>query len=116
MPALGRVHELSCMTKVRFDAALAVVALLRYEAEKGRYPGDLDELVAAGYLECLPLDPWGAGPLMYRRTGEDFLLYGWGENFTDDGGRPGTDEHGSRDRWWAGDGDWVFWPVVQADN
>ncbi len=106
VPALGRVHELSYMTKVRFDAALAIVALLRYEAEQGRYPESLNELVAAGYLEQPPLDPWSSGPLTYRRTGEDFLLYGWGENFTDDGGRPGVDEHG----------DWVFWPVVQGDN
>ncbi len=116
VPALGRVHELSYMTKVRFDAALAIVSLLRYEAEKGRYPENLDELVAAGYLERLPLDPWSAAPLTYRRTGEDFLLYGWGENFTDDGGRPGTDRHGDLKRWWAGNGDWVFWPVAQGDS
>lgn len=116
VPALGRVHELSYMTKVRFDAALAIVALLRYEAEKGRYPENLDELVTAGYLQCVPVDPWGAGPLTYRRMGEDFLLYGWGENFTDDGGRPGTDRHGDLDRWWAGNGDWVFWPVVPGGN
>lgn len=102
VPALGRVHELSYMTKVRFDAALAIVALLRYEAEKGRYPENLDELIAAGYLERLPLDPWSAAPLTYRRTNGDFLLYGWGD-FTDDGGQPGKGEDGG--------GDAVFWPV-----
>ena len=112
VPALGRVHELSHLTKVRFDAALAIVALLRFQAERGSYPENLAELVAAGYLQRVPNDSWRSGPLTYRRTGADFLLYGWGENFTDDGGQPGKDE----DDYWASDGDWVFWPVARAQS
>lgn len=115
VPALGRVHAFSYATQVRFDAALAIIALLRYEADESRYPENLHELVAAGYLARVPADPWGAGPLTYRRTGEDFLLYGWGENFTDDGGRRGTDEGSSSRPLGTGD-DWVFWPLVQLDN
>ena len=115
VPALGRVYELSCLTKVRFDAALAIVALLRYEAQEGRYPENLHELVGAGYLARVPADPWGPGPLTYRRTGEDFLLYAWGENFTDDGGRRGTDGGSSSKPLGTGD-DWVFWPLVQVDS
>ncbi|MBN2131092.1 MAG: hypothetical protein JW741_16445 [Sedimentisphaerales bacterium] len=112
VPSLGRVHELSYLTKVRFDAALAIVALLRFQAERGSYPENLAELVAAGYLQRVPADSWRGGPLTYRRTGADFLLYGWGENFTDDGGQPGKDE----DDYWASDGDWVFWPVARAQS
>ena len=112
VPSLGRIHELSYLTKVRFDAALAIVALLQFQAERGSYPENLAELVAAGYLQRVPNDSWRSGPLTYRRTGADFLLYGWGENFTDDGGQPGKDE----DDYWASDGDWVFWPVARAQS
>ena len=103
VPAYGRLYQISWMTKVRFDAALAIVALLRYEAQKGEYPEDLNELVTAGYLGRVPMDPWSSGSLTYRRAGGDFLLYAWGD-FSDDGGQPakGEDDDG---------GDAVFWPV-----
>jgi hypothetical protein len=113
IPVLGRVHRFSYQTEVRFDAALTVVALLRYEVEKGGYPENLAELVAAGYLQRPPLDAWSTGPLTYRRTGDDFLLYGWGENFTDDGGRRAADDEGGGRSAWSDDGDWVFWPVAR---
>ena len=102
VPALGRVYQISWMTKVRFDAALTIVALLRYEAQKGEYPEDLEELVTSGYLGRVPMDPWSSGPLTYRRTSGDFLLYAWGD-FSDDGGQPAKGEDD--------DGDAVFWPV-----
>jgi len=45
----------------------------------------------------VPDDPFGAGPLSYRRTADDCLLYSWGEDFADNG-------------------DWVFWPVSREDK
>ena len=91
-------------------ATQTIVAILRYRAERDSYPATLDELVQAGYLDALPDDPFGAGPLSYRRTDDGFLLYSWGENGRDDGGQQGTDHQG-KPRMWSYDGDWVFWPV-----
>jgi hypothetical protein len=66
----------------------------------------LDELVAAGYLAELPMDPYSEWPLVYRRTEGNFMLYSRGADFKDNNGvhspKWGADARG---------GDYVFWPV-----
>lgn len=87
------------------DALLTTLVLLQYRQDKGKFPKDLQELLATDYLSQLPMDPYSDGPLVYKQTGDDFLLYSLGEDFDDDGGKHsnwGQDEHG---------GDYVFWPV-----
>jgi len=91
------------------------VAVLRHAAERGNLPESLDELVQRGYLDALPEDPFGAGPLSYRKTSDGFLLYSWGENLTDDGGVQGL-RQGGKPGLWADNGDWVFWPVTEAET
>ncbi len=86
------------------------MAVHRYQAENGVYPDGLEELVTAGFLARLPNDPFGEGPLTYRRAAEGFLLYSWGQNLIDDGGRRGTGQDG-QPRAWVDNGDDVFWPV-----
>lgn len=93
-------------------ATLTIVAVLRYAGEHNGYPETLDQLVQASYLDSLPADPFGAGPLSYRRTADGFLLYSWGENLTDDGGVQGLGPDGAP-RLWSDDGDWVFWPYPE---
>jgi len=109
-PVYERVVQQVWRVKTGEAATLAVVAILRYKGEKGHYPADLAEVVEAGLLPNVPQDPFGAGALTYRKTADGFLLYSWGENGKDDGGRLGTTSDG-RPRMWANNGDWVFWPV-----
>jgi hypothetical protein len=110
VPALDKVGELSFQTKSSYEAAVTVIALKRWRLEKGAYPDDLTQLINAGYLQKLPLDPYSDKPLVYRKNGDDFLLYSVGRNFTDDSGRWGRKERGGIRRW-AAEGDTVFWPV-----
>lgn len=124
--ALGHRAELLAEAGRQEDALATIRTCYRYgrhvragnkslvEQIRGSYPENLAELVAAGYHERVPVDPWRGGPLTYKRTGVDFLLYGWGEDFTDDGGQRGKDDDGSWQPYWAGNGDWVFWPVARA--
>lgn len=112
-PAHNRLGQLLWRMKTSELATLAIVAVFRYRAEHSEYPATLDQLVEAGYLDNLPNDPFGAGPLSYRRTDDGFLLYSWGDNLRDDGGKPGTGDNGKPRRMWADNGDWVFWPVSQ---
>jgi hypothetical protein len=58
------------------------VALVAYRQKTGRYPERLDQLPAPP-----PPDLFTGKPLVYRRTGDGFLLYSVGMNFKDDGGR-----------------------------
>ncbi len=110
MPAERRVSELAFRARMDYEALVAILAMKRYRLEKGSYPRDLESLVQDGYIKEVPSDVYGAGALVYRSTGDDFILYSLGPNFTDDGGEPGRDEEG-RPKLWGVDGDWVFWPV-----
>jgi hypothetical protein len=105
VPALDNASKSSYLSKSLHEAIISVIALRRWRLEKNAYPDDLTQLVGAGYMEKLPLDPYSDKPLVYRKNSDDFVLYSVGPNFTDDGGKPG------RIRMWDGDGDTVFWPV-----
>ncbi len=108
-PGFRKSTEIAWRVRASRSALLTVLAIKRYEKDKNAYPASLDELVGAGYLKELPLDPYGDGALGYRRVGDDFLLYSFGVDMKDDGGRLGT-KRGKPFKW-SDDGDWVFWPV-----
>lgn len=105
VPAVDLGSTVSFRCQVTRDALVTTLALLRYEDDKGQFPASLSDLVSAGYLKDLPMDPYSDGPLVYRRTADSFILYSLGADFDDDGGTPST--------WGQGDdgGDQVFWPV-----
>jgi hypothetical protein len=104
-PAFTKVLRISYRIQVHTDGLIATIAILRYKADNGECPEDLQHLVATGYLNELPIDVFGGKPLVYKRIGDNFTLYSFAADFDDDGGK-----HDSK---WAenGDGDYVFWPV-----
>jgi hypothetical protein len=57
----------------------------------------------------MPQDIYGDGPLVYRRDGDNFILYSRGINFTDDGGKIIRDRRGRINNL-SKTGDMVFWP------
>jgi len=67
------------------NAMQVALALKAYRAERGAYPDSLDALRGAGWT--LPDDPFSGKPFGYRRLGPGFILYSWGEDLDDDGGR-----------------------------
>jgi hypothetical protein len=96
-------------------ALVTTLAVWRYKKDDGAYPDGLDALIAEGYLGEMPIDPYSGQPFSYRKTADGFLLYSWGENLTDDGGRRSTGRDG-KPRQWAPNGDWVFWPVMRSTD
>ena len=98
---------LSVSSRVTTDTAglITTLALLRYKADRDQFPEKLHVLLSEGYLKELPMDAYSGKPLVYRRTRESFVLYSFGADFDDDGGK--------RSKWGKGDkgGDQVFWPV-----
>lgn len=81
-----RVLHAFYKTRAQTQALLAVLAILRFKSDNGRLPATLDELVSAGYLQSVPMDPYSDGPLVYKPAGDSFKLYSLGEDFSDDGG------------------------------
>jgi len=115
VPAFDRTFEFAFRVKASHQATLTILALARWRAEKGEYPASLDQLTAAGLLKDLPMDPWSDKPLIYRRTGDNFILYSLGPNFEDNGGKPATDSKGRPKKWLDND-DTVFWPLLELQS
>jgi hypothetical protein len=113
-PAHDRIVNICWRVKTHRIAVLTMLALARFEKDKGRYPENLASLVELGYLKEIPLDPYSEGPLVYKKTDGSFILYSLGENLSDDGGRVARREDG-RIKQWASEGDWVFWPVPESE-
>ncbi len=113
IPSMEEVSTLSYQGRALHEATLTILAVQRYRIDKGRYPASLEETVSAGYLQQVPADPYGSGPLVYRTTDNGFTLYSVAGNFTDDGGIAIPNdgwEPGGRDT----GGDHVFWPYRAA--
>lgn len=109
-PSSYRNSEIAYWNKMMHEATLTILALEQWRLEKNDYPASLCELVSAGYLTELPMDPWSDKPLSYKKTDEDFILYSFGANFIDDGGKPGRDKHGQI-HMWVENGDIILWPL-----
>ena len=63
-----------------------VFALAAYRAEHGEFPAELSK-TCPKYVPSLPEDPFGTGPIRYKREPGGYVLYSVGPNGKDDGGR-----------------------------
>ncbi|MHC4693423.1 MAG: hypothetical protein ACYS67_11840 [Planctomycetota bacterium] len=111
VPTLSRACEYAYRGRALHEATLTVLALKRRQLEKGQYPMNLSELVTAGYIEQVPMDPYSDKALVYKKTGDSFVMYSLGPDFDDDGGV--ENPKGSQRRSQEGPGDLVFWPVPE---
>ena len=107
-PGIERLVSIAGRARVERDATIAILAILRYKHDKTKLPDTLLELVDAGYLKGIPEDSFYNGPLIYRCTDDDFILYSFGADFDDDGGTPSKWGYGEKG------GDQVFWPVQES--
>ncbi|HEX5397689.1 MAG TPA: hypothetical protein VFY06_01395 [Verrucomicrobiae bacterium] len=86
LPALGPFAKRAAYTQASVDLARTAIALERYRLAHGDYPESLDAL-APEFIEKVPHDVIGGGPLHYRLTSDgQFVLYSIGWNENDDGG------------------------------
>jgi len=88
LPVLSRAQ--SSRDRAIANLKLVQIALLlkAYRAEHGGYPSSLQQL---GGIKGRPppTDPFSGKPFVYSRDGAGFLVYSWGPNLKDDGGKPG---------------------------
>jgi hypothetical protein len=111
---MDSITELIYKRKTECEATITILALKRYRLEKGVYPESLQELLDAGIIKQIPMDPYSDKSLIYKKTGNDFTLYSLGEDFEDNNGTPLFS--GERLKKWGDShsktgGDAVFWPV-----
>lgn len=65
------------------------LALRLSRCDEGDFPTDLEDLVPS-YLSSAPIDPYTDRFLVYRRTGDDYVLYSAAMDGEDNGGRFGA--------------------------
>ncbi len=113
MRGMYRVSEFTYLSEAWYQATIVTLALKRWRLEKNEYPEKLSELIAAGFLDELPMDLYSDKPLVYKKTEDNFMLYSVGPNFVDDDGEVAMNHRGEPQKWGTSEaGDIVFWPVV----
>jgi hypothetical protein len=110
-PSGIRLFWRSYVNKIDVEATVTILAIIRYKQDNGHYPYDLEQLVTAGYLKQIPIDPFSDKPLVYKQKDGDFLLYSYGRNCIDDGGQGETYISFSKRILWKENDDAVFWPM-----
>lgn len=112
MPAVDRIAEVTYQARGLNVATRTVLALQRWRLDTGEYPASLKQLVEAGYLNELPMDPFSNKSFVYEKVDGDFTLYSVGRNFRDDKGEIAYQGKTHIALWGTPEkGDAVFWPV-----
>jgi hypothetical protein len=105
-PLWFKYHRL----KAKSSALVTVIALMRYKADHGNYPKNLEMLrprEGYRYLAKMSKDPFSDGLLVYHWLVDDFELYSVGPDFKDDGGKRSNNTYPFSG---SDEGDDVFWP------
>ncbi|HET6428971.1 MAG TPA: hypothetical protein VFJ30_11200, partial [Phycisphaerae bacterium] len=85
MPPIGRAVAQQVRAMMRTDLERLAMALAAWKAEKGDWPGKLEELSPA-YMKGIPADRFTEEPMVYKPQPGGYVLYSKGINMTDDGG------------------------------
>ena len=109
--AISKVGQMSWRLLTNRQALAVICAIFRYEDQYDKLPGSLGDLVDAGFIDEVPIDPYSGEPFVYRAADGDFILYSVGENMIDDGGVYGTNGNRGKKRRYSDNGDFVCWPV-----
>ena len=99
-----QLYEVYIRGRVEYGGTMLLAALKRYKAEKGEYPDGLSQLVPK-YIKKLPYDLYSKDwKYIYKKDGDNILLYSIGEDLKDDGSKVESKEPDEP-------GDIVFTPV-----
>ncbi|HTF57103.1 MAG TPA: hypothetical protein VK661_07710, partial [Planctomycetota bacterium] len=100
LPQLGRAWRNAAECSMEHKLARLAVALAMHQAEHGTYPAKLADLVPR-YLSTLTIDPYAGQPFGYSVTAGAAVVYSFGEDRDDDGGRPVPDDDIDGDVVWT---------------
>lgn len=87
--AFQRLEQSDHTRSAQIRLLVCHLAIGLYQAERGRLPGELENLVP-NYLDRMPEDPFSGKPLIYKVVSPDYLLYSVNRDGHDDGGRRGA--------------------------
>ncbi|GEM_PF-2562693 len=88
VPSIGRSVDRFVELAAMCDLSRAAVASTRFRLQKGRLPTSFDELVQAGLLPTVPIDPFNGKPMCFAIHEGYVFIYTIGANRTNGGGTP----------------------------
>ena len=97
--SLARTHNRVFQARTERAVTRTILAIRLYGIINGKPPLRLEDLVAAGLLQTIPVDEFSGAPLHY--SSEKRILWSVGENGTDDGGTSGTNFWKEKDAVWT---------------
>ena len=91
LPSVQAAVSAEIRNDARMGITVTACALQAYHRDNNRYPDALAALDGV-YIDKRPLDPFRGKSLTYRPQSNSFLLYSFGPNLKDEGGK-GRDEN-----------------------
>jgi hypothetical protein len=87
LPSLNKAALIAAAAQARHRQAELAKAMWLYRLDEGRFPSELSQLVPP-YLPAVPVDPF-TGQAMKLKAADDgsLIVYSFGEDLDDDGGR-----------------------------
>lgn len=85
-PAMDKIAEACRRNHATLRCAIVGIAMERYRRDKGQWPESLAELVPAGYLKAVPIDPFDGKPIRLKRLADGWLIWAIGMDGIDHGG------------------------------
>ena len=130
IPDLSRVYRRVVQAQAVESAATLLIALHRYHRKHGEFPASIDELDRDLLAADVPIDPHSGQPIRYMLVDGHPVIYSFGPDRDDDGGRRAVDAKNKPGLWprfltidelealdeaerAAIDGDWVLYPAVR---
>ncbi|MFH0965559.1 MAG: hypothetical protein V2A58_16290 [Planctomycetota bacterium] len=106
LPGLLPALEQRAMVRARIASARIAAALRLYALQKGgAYPDSLEELLTAGILSSLPIDPFSGKAFRYAVKDGNVQFWSVGRDMQDNGGTPpipGSLDYEGTDLVWIG--------------
>jgi hypothetical protein len=96
LPAITAAASAEDRARTKLDLVNLAIALERYRARHSQYPRQLEAL-APDFAATIPNDSFADRPFAYQPTEKGYLLYSFGKNGNDDGGRSYDHDDGSDD-------------------
>lgn len=91
LPAVSAAQEAEDRSQQKIHNLQLAFALAAYRSDHEAYPESLKQL-APKYLKQIPSDMYSSKGLVYQATADSYLLYSFGRNEKDDGGRTHSDK------------------------
>ncbi len=92
IPSFDSIDTLSRRIEAKSKLARTAIAIERYRlAHGGQLPGILSDLVPE-YMGQVPLDPFSAKPIIYKKLSKGYMVYSIGINGRDDNGKASSDK------------------------